>query len=501
MHWSDVYAQQALDLVRPGEPVVIGSGISLSGPVHVGHSREFLTAALIANAVQKQGGKTRFIAFADDMDPLRKVYPFLTPGYSRWVGCPLYRIPDPYECHSSYADHFLSELLEAFDALLIAPEVIRSSEMYNSGAFTDLVTTTLAERDRVNAIIDKVTGREGKGEWPFLPECPRCSSIQSTRILGMTATRLQINCEVCKEDLEVDLMKGGGKLTWRCDWPMRWAHLGVTVEPFGHDHSGAGGSYESGQLLAEAIYGIKAPIPVPYSWVHFKSGGAMHSSSGKAIPIVQLAQAYPPEVIWWMIARREPTAVIPFDPEASLLDEARSIQEALRGEGAHTESVRVVKDVMNIRQMLAAYPLDHLVLVAQLAQFKPELTLQILQRSHAYQGSSTPVTQDDLEYIGSWLDLYGEHYRVHTRQTQEPAVGIREELRSVISTLRSQLLAIDWEAEVIHNTVHQTAKASGIKAGDLFTELYRYVTGQDRGPKIGWLFETLGRDTVTQLLA
>jgi len=86
MHWSEVIARRALEKVPVGESVVIGSGISLSGPVHVGHSREFLTAALIAHAVERNGGKARLIAFVDDMDPLRKVYPFLPPEYSRWVG-------------------------------------------------------------------------------------------------------------------------------------------------------------------------------------------------------------------------------------------------------------------------------------------------------------------------------------------------------------------------------------------------------------------------------
>jgi lysyl-tRNA synthetase class 1 len=86
MHWSEIVAQRVLERVRPGEVVVIGSGISLSGPVHVGHSREFLTAAFIDHAVRRNGGRTRFIAFADDMDPMRKVYPFLPPDYSRWVG-------------------------------------------------------------------------------------------------------------------------------------------------------------------------------------------------------------------------------------------------------------------------------------------------------------------------------------------------------------------------------------------------------------------------------
>lgn len=507
MHWSEIVAQRALERVRPEEAVVIGSGISLSGPVHVGHSREFLTAAFIDHAVRRNGGKTRFIAFADDMDPLRKVYPFLSPDYNRWIGCPLYRIPDPYDCHDSYAGHFLQELLDGFAALNIAPEVIRSSEMYNSGRFSDLVEKTLVARKEIKKILDEIVegGREAprkvKKNWPFQPECPRCFSLQRTRIIAMSGSVLSIHCDVCSDKFEVNLQSGGGKLVWRCDWPMRWAHLGVMVEPFGHDHAVAGGSYESGQVLAKRIYGIEAPIPVPYGWVHFKSGGAMHSSSGRAISITQLATAYPPEIIWWMLARRDPTVTIPFDPESTLLEEARLLRDAVERGGTYADSVAIVESIVGIRPSLTAYPFDHLTLVVQLAQFQPEFTLEVLRRSRAYQNASIPVTQNDLEYIRRWLELYGEHYRIRMRESGEPVIGARADLRSTLDVLRFNLQQIDWEAQAIHNIVHETAKNLGVKAGDLFAELYRYVIGQDRGPKIGWLFETLGRSKILQLLA
>jgi len=441
------------------------------------------------------------------MDPLRKVYPFLPPDYSRWVGCPLYRIPDPYGCHDSYAGHFLQELLDGFAALEIAPEVIRSSEMYNSGKFSDLVEKALVAREEVEGVLDEIAGggrgapRKVKKSWPFQPECPRCFSLQQTYIIAMSGSTLSIHCDVCSERLEVNLQAGGGKLVWRCDWPMRWAHLGVTVEPFGHDHAAAGGSYESGQALAERIYGIKAPVPVPYGWIHFKSGGAMHSSSGRAISITQLAKAYPPEIIWWMLARRDPTVTISFDPETTLLEEARLLRDTMERGGAYAESAAIVKSIVGIRPSLVAYPFDHLTLVAQLSQFQPEFTLEILRRSRAYQNANVPVTQNDLEYIRRWLELYGEHYRIRIREPGEPIVSARVDLRSALDALRSTLQQIDWEAQAIHNTVHETAKSGGVKAGDLFAELYRYVIGQDRGPKIGWLFETLGRSKILQLLA
>lgn len=507
MHWSEIVAQRALKRVRSGENVVIGSGISLSGPVHVGHSREFLTAALIDYAVRKNGGKSRFIAFADDMDCLRKVYPFLSSDYSRWVGCPLYRIPDPYGCHDSYATHFLQELLDGFSALNIAPEVIRSSEIYNSGKFSDLVEKTLIVREEIEEILDEIAGkdrgspRKVKKSWPFQPECPMCFSLQHTRILTMNGNILSIHCDMCGENSEINLRAGGGKLIWRCDWPMRWAHLCVTVEPFGHDHATAGGSYESGQILAGRIYGIKAPVPVPYGWIHFKSGGAMHSSSGRAISITRLATAYPPEIIWWMLARRDPTVTIPFNPESTLLEEVRLLRDTMERGGAYAESAAIVESIVGIRPSLTAYPFDHLTLVAQLSQFQPKFILEVLRRSRAYQNASVPVTQNDLEYIRKWLELYGEHYRIRMRELGEPVVGARTDLRSTLDTLRFNLQQIDWEAQTIHNTVHETTKSVGVKAGDLFAELYRYVIGQDRGPKIGWLFETLGRNKILQLLA
>ncbi len=55
-------------------------------------------------------------------------------------------------------------------------------------------------------------------------------------------------------------------------------------------------------------------------------------------------------------------------------------------------------------------------------------------------------------------------------------------------------------AELIHNTVYEVHKSNNIKISELFGEIYQYVIGQNRGPKVGWLFETLGRERVLSLL-
>ena len=74
MHWADVVAEK---LLESGKKHIISSGITPSGPIHLGSMREILTADAIVKAVNDKGGDAELIYIADNADPLRKVYPFL----------------------------------------------------------------------------------------------------------------------------------------------------------------------------------------------------------------------------------------------------------------------------------------------------------------------------------------------------------------------------------------------------------------------------------------
>ena len=53
MHWADVIAEK---LLEKGKEHVVSSGITPSGPIHVGSMREILTADAIARAIRDKGG-------------------------------------------------------------------------------------------------------------------------------------------------------------------------------------------------------------------------------------------------------------------------------------------------------------------------------------------------------------------------------------------------------------------------------------------------------------
>ena len=92
MHWADHTAQT---LQKRGDSQVIASGITPSGEFHVGHLREILTAEMIHRACIDAGMESRYIFIVDSMDPLRRVYDFLSPDYEKYIGHPLAYIPAP----------------------------------------------------------------------------------------------------------------------------------------------------------------------------------------------------------------------------------------------------------------------------------------------------------------------------------------------------------------------------------------------------------------------
>ena len=121
MHWADVIAEK---LLRTGKKHVISSGITPSGPIHLGSMREILTADAIVKAVNDKGGDAKLIYIADNADPLRKVYPFLDSKiYDKFVGMPRAEIPSP-DGNGSYDQYFLKPLLETLETVGFYPNTI-----------------------------------------------------------------------------------------------------------------------------------------------------------------------------------------------------------------------------------------------------------------------------------------------------------------------------------------------------------------------------------------
>jgi len=132
IHWADVIAQR----VENRGPHTIATGITPSGPVHIGNMREVMTAEAVYRALLDRGVQARLIYIADTYDRLRRLYPFLPETFREHIGKPLSEIPCPAGCCGSYADHFLNPFLNSMERLGIKPEIHKADVLYSKEDIT-----------------------------------------------------------------------------------------------------------------------------------------------------------------------------------------------------------------------------------------------------------------------------------------------------------------------------------------------------------------------------
>ncbi|WAI01291.1 lysine--tRNA ligase [Methanogenium organophilum] len=491
IHWADVCAAQ----VDQNKPHYIATGITPSGPIHIGNMREVMTGDLVYKSMVERGLTAELIYIADDFDPLRKVYPFLPESYADYIGMPLCDIPCPCGKHANYAEHFLEPFLQALEEMDVHPTIVRSSELYRSGRYTDEITTVLARSDDIKEILERVSRRTLPDSWvPYYPICSKCGQIVNAEILSHDpeTTSVAYRCPCGNEGVS-DYSKGEGKLVWRVDWPMRWYNLGITVEPFGKDHAAAGGSYDTGKEIVEKIFGGSAPFPVQYEWISLKGKGAMASSTGVAISINEMLSIVPPDVLRYMIVRTRPERAINFDPGMGLLS---LIDEYARL--AETHDSREY-ELSTISSVATDIPFRHLVTVVQIAQDNDTI-FDILARS-GYNVDNKEAVLARAERARIWTRKYAPDMVKFTVQTDLPpeAFALTEDDRYALGALLSHYVAMDeWKAETIHNAVYTVAEDTGVNAKKIFTALYLAILGKERGPRLGWFLEALGEEFVTQ---
>jgi lysyl-tRNA synthetase class I len=143
---------------------------------------------------------------------------------------------------------------------------------------------------------------------------------------------------------------------------------------------------------------------------------------------------------------------------------------------------------------------EHIVLVSQLAGFDHTKTLDILRRSDSNKDSLVGLTREDVECVRNWLNFYAPSYKVSLRDSKL-GKEFNHDLDFAISNLVREFLVQSWTAENIHSTVHKVEKQLGVPKGLLFSEVYTRILGLPKGPRLGFLLESLGRDAVIDLIS
>lgn len=500
MHWADAFVKNL-----SGDQL-FSTGISPSGPIHVGNMREILTGDMLYKASVDRGLNSRFIYLCDDIDPLRKVYPFLPETYSEHVGKPLSMIPAP-EGEGTYSEYFLKPFLETLEKINVKVEVVRSTGLYEKGVFAETTDTVITQKEKVAEILEKISGRALPRDWyPYNPLCSSCGRITKAKVQWYRYPEVGYLCE-CGHEGVSDIRKAEGKMPWRVEWPAKWHALGVTVEPFGKDHGASGGSYDTGKGIVEQVFGSRAPEPLVYEHIFLKGKGAMHSSTGLVVPASEMVEFAPPQILRFLIARSQPSRHITFDPGAgilNLIDEYERYENLYTAGGELDEDSRRIYELSRLEgstENISRIGFRHLVTLVQIYPREEDLRDAI---SRAGEGTETitPVLRENIAAIRKWLEKYAPDNVRFTLLGDDTRVSLSMEEKNLVSAFLEASGSIEWNPEAIHSAIHELIGNSGMSAKEGFASFYKALVGKERGPRLGYFLSTLGREyTVNRLSA
>jgi lysyl-tRNA synthetase class 1 len=466
LEWAMRTAEDLLATHGRG-PHVVATGISPSGNIHVGNLREVLVGEAVVNALRSLGAEAYFIFHADTVDPLRKIAPGIPADFERYIGHSLSRVPDPEECHASYAEHFLSPFEEALKRMGMDVEVLRSHELYESGFYTGVTREALDRTEDLRNILQEVSARKMPEHWS--PYLPRKTSGQLTGARILEHLPEEHNVVFADEDgwEEVaDYSKGEGKLGWRVELAARWKALQVTFEPFGKDHTSRGGSTDTADRMAREVFDYPPPGRYEYEWIQIKGRGAMSSSKGIVLLPNDMLDIMPPDALRRMVLGRDPARALD-------LDLAEGFSRFMDEYRADTEERPV--------------PFAHLVTVAQTVAGDQDRAAEMLRRGGYEEAASDPEKlRRDLAYARNWAEEWApQSYRFGVRDEVPPgATDLDAEQRRYLVAVAERLE--DWmDGEAVQDLLYSTAVELGLKPKAAFGAVYTALLGRKSGPKAG----------------
>ncbi|WP_189190660.1 lysine--tRNA ligase, partial [Streptomyces albiflavescens] len=564
--WVSRYADEVIaesERRAPGKPVVVASGLSPSGPIHLGNLREVMTPHLVADEIRRRGYTVRHLLSWDDYDRYRKVpagVPGIDESWAEHIGKPLTSVPAPAGSeYANWAEHFKAAMIQSLAELGVEYDGISQTEQYTSGAYREQVLFAMKHRGDIDAILDQyrtkkapakkqqkpldeaeIEAAEGSGAaaeddgssaagyYPYKPYCGQCEKdLTTVTAYDDETTELTYTCSACGFSETVRLSEfNRGKLVWKVDWPMRWAYEGVIFEPSGVDHSSPGSSFQVGGQIV-GIFGGKQPIGPMYAFVGISGMAKMSSSKGGVPTAADALQIMEPQLLRWLYARRRPNQSfkIAFDQEIQrLYDEWDKLAgKVADGSVLPADAAAYARAVGTAAGELPKtprpMPYRTLASVADVTAGHQDQALRILSELDP----ENPLTSLDevrprLDRAETWINTQvpaEERTVVRDEPDVELLKSLDEQGRESLRLLLEGLEA-NWSLDGLTHLVYGVPKVQAgfpadatakelppeIKVAQrtFFALLYHLLVGRDTGPRLPTLLLAVGQDRVRKLL-
>ncbi len=518
--WLDMVASRVVQreekLQRKVDVLRTESGLGASGIPHVGSLGDVIRAYGVKLALETQGRRSEFIAFSDDLDGLRKVPAGMPDSLKKYIGHPVSSIPDPYNCHESYAVHMNSLLKDGMDKCGVEYLFHSATEDYRNGVFLEQTRKILASAERVGRIVKEEVGQEKyTTTLPFFPICGSCGKIYTTRTLDFeegTGKALYVceggaeirgqTLEGCGYKGEANIKDGRGKLPWKGEFAARWDALKINFEAHGKELTD---SVRVNDRICEEILGYPPPFHVRYE-LFLDKGGKKISKSKSILDVITpqtwFKYAPPTSLNLLMFKRITGARSIGVEDIPTYVNELNQLEEVYF-------NLRKVSDEKELAKLRGLYeyafflkpppaPRTHIpynLLVYLLTIAPPEKRREYVEeklREYGYlkNGLATDI-EDEMNYAGNWA----KDFQVISGTKIEISNPEKLAIEDLTSIVRSES-----DERVLQNSIFNLAKKYALNPPDFFKLLYMILLGSPRGPRLGPYIKAMGSENVARAL-
>ncbi|MHA1155847.1 MAG: lysine--tRNA ligase [Candidatus Heimdallarchaeota archaeon] len=517
--WIDKIALNVIerkDNLKGKHPELIRteSGLGASGFPHIGSFADASRAYGFKLALEDLGRKSEFIAFADDMDGLRKVPVGTPPELEEHLGKPVSQIPDPWGCHDSYGQHMSSLLIDSIKVAGIEVNPQSARNLYSSGKMAPQVKKVLSNAKRAGEIIKETTGQEKYIQvLPYHAVCEKCRKIYTTKAISFDAKngKVEDKCvgdEIRGKKLEgcghhgwADISKDDGKLTWKVEFAARWDLLQIDFEAFGKD------IFESvtcNDTISSEIFGYEPPTHARYEMFLDKGGSKISKSTGNV---------FTPQT-WFQYGSTQSLALLTYkrmtgSRTLSIEDIPVYMKEMDYLENVYFKRIKEgnaakkrklnglfeycchLKPPEKSSLQIPYSLLVNLVSVAPKVSRDEFLETRLQEYGYLREGSTIEDVRDRITFATNWVNDF--------KSIKEKKIKLNKEQKVALKALIKNIEGLD-DPDSIQSTIFETARASEIKPRDFFKLLYQILLNTDRGPKLGPYIHTIGvKHVITSL--
>jgi lysyl-tRNA synthetase class 1 len=515
--WYDKTATEIIKreqkLGRSLDQIRTESGLGASGFPHIGSFADCARSYAVTLALQEQGYKSEYIAFADDLDGLRKVPAGLPKSLSKYLGYPVTSIPDLHGCHGSFGEHMTSLLLESLDQSGIKYTFMSARKSYEQGLFKEEVKKILMNAKKVGEIVQEEVGQDKFVEvLPYFPICSNCGRIYTTKAHTFLPDENKVlySCEGmevrkkwlegCGHEGEADIRKAEGKLGWKVEFAARWKALDIRFEPYGKDIAD---SVRVNDRICQEIFGWAPPFHARYEMYLDKSGKKISKSAGNVFtPQVWFRYGSPGSLLLLVLKRFVGARSLSVTDIPQYMNELDELEDIYFGK-KHVSDKKELAKLSGLYKYctllnMPSKPGDHvpynlLTFLAKVAPEDSEVDF-VMEKLRGYGYGKEGLSDDLKQRIG-----YALNWSKDFTEIKEKAVELTDQEKRAVTELM-QALQKEADEEQIQGEFFNIARNNDIKPGKFFKTIYRILLGVPQGPRLGPYILAMGKENVIEAL-